>query len=223
MRKKLSNELPDPFDNAAKIVFQNRPPDVIKIATGYESPIIQPLRTKLAIRRKREVDVLAKIKIPSARNPKRLIWVLVHIEFQTEPTLIMPYRMAEYIARVLRVYQLPVLSVVIYLREKKIRKPDPGFFQQTYPTRFLAEYKVIRLWELDGQSYLDNPTPGNLPFIPLMKPAEGDSREAWLERCVEVGQERIPPEQRADLFYSMNVLSGLIIKNQQTIDLIIPE
>ena len=69
MRKKLSNELPDPFDNAAKIVFQNRPADVIKFATGYESPIIQPLRTSLAIRRKREVDVLAKIKIPSARNP----------------------------------------------------------------------------------------------------------------------------------------------------------
>jgi hypothetical protein len=177
----------------------------------------------LEIRRKREVDVLAKIKIPSAKNPKRLIWVIVHIEFQTEPMWIMPRRMAEYIGRIIRVYPFPVISVVIYLREKPIRNPDPGFFQQTYPTRFFAEWKVMRLWELDGQNYLDNPTPGNLPFIPLMKPAPGYSREAWLSRCVDVAQERIPSEQRGDLFYSMNVLSGLVIKNQQTLNLIIPE
>ncbi len=223
MRKQSSNQLPAPFDNAAKLIFQQRPADVIKFATGYESPIIEPLRGSLEIRRKREVDVLAKIQIPSARNPKRLIWVIVHIEFQTEPVLIMPYRMAEYIGRIIRVYQLPVISVVIYLREKKIRKPDPGFFQQTYPTRFLAEWKVMRLWELDGQNYLDNPTPGNLPFIPLMKPAPGYHREAWLQRCVDVAQERIPLDQRADVFYSMDVLSGLVIKNQQTVNLIIPE
>ncbi len=223
MRKQSSNQLPAPFDNAAKLVFQQSPADVIQFATGYESPIIEPLRGSLEIRRKREVDVLAKIKIPSARNPKRLIWVIVHIEFQTEPALIMPYRMTEYIGRIIRVYQLPVISVVIYLREKKIRKPDAGFFQQTYPRRFLAEWDVMRLWELDGQHYLDNPTPGNLPFIPLMKPPTGYNREAWLQRCVDVAQERIPLDQRADVFYSMDVLSGLVIKNQQTVNLIIPE
>jgi hypothetical protein len=81
----------------------------------------------------------------------------------------------------------------------------------------------MRLWELDGQSHLDNPTPGSLPFIPLMKPAEGYSREAWLEQCVKVVQEHIPLQRRGDVFYSMNVLSGLVINNQQTIDLIIPE
>ena len=223
MREKSSDQLPDLFDNAAKIVFHRRPADVIKFATGYDSPLVEPLRTSLEVRRKREVDVLARIKIPSAQNPRRLIWAIVHIEFQTEPTLIMPRRMAEYIARLIRVYGLPVISVVIYLREKSIRKPDQGFFQQTYPRRFLAEWDVMRLWELDGQGYLDNPTPGDLPFIPLMKPPTGYSREAWLSRCVDVAQECIPTEQKPDLFYSMSALSGLVIKNQQTIDMIIPE
>lgn len=36
MRKKLSNELPDPFDNAAKIVFQNRPAEIMKESVSYQ-------------------------------------------------------------------------------------------------------------------------------------------------------------------------------------------
>jgi hypothetical protein len=112
-------------------------------------PTIEPLKTPLEIRRKREVDALAKIKIPSERNPKRLIYVIAHVEFQTEHKTTMPYRMAEYKARLLRVYQIPVISTVIYLREKRGSKKDTGIFEQNYPQRFLAEYNVIRLWEMN--------------------------------------------------------------------------
>ena len=101
MPKKKTDDSKDKYDNAAKIVFQERPMDVIRFATGYTSPTIEPLRTSLEIRRRREVDTLAKIKIPSEKNPKRLIYVIAHVEFQTEPMSIMPYRMAEYKARFL--------------------------------------------------------------------------------------------------------------------------
>ena len=40
----------DKYDNAAKIVFQERPMDVIQFATGYTSPTIEPLKTSLEIR-----------------------------------------------------------------------------------------------------------------------------------------------------------------------------
>jgi hypothetical protein len=149
MPKKKTNDSKDKYDNAAKIVFQERPMDVIQFATGYTSPTIEPLKTSLEIRRKREVDALAKIKIPSERNPKRLIYVIAHVEFQTEHKTTMPYRMAEYKARLLRVYQIPVISTVIYLREKRGSKKDTGIFEQNYPQRFLAEYNVIRLWEMN--------------------------------------------------------------------------
>ena len=180
MPKEKSRDSKDKYDNAAKIVFQERPMDVIQFATGYTSPTIEPLRTSLEIRKRREVDTLAKIKIPSEKNPGRLIYVIAHVEFQTEPAPIMPYRMAEYKARLLRVYRIPVISTVIYLREKRGGEKDTGIFEEKYPQRFLAEYNVIRLWEMNGEDVLRNCTPGSLPFIPLTEQPEGYSKCALL-------------------------------------------
>jgi len=237
MPKKKSDDSKDKYDNAAKIVFQERPMDVIQFATGYTSPTIEPLRTSLEIRRRREVDTLAKIKIPSEKNPKRLIYVIAHVEFQTEPMSIMPYRClfsslkrncdenldAEYKARLLRVYRIPVISTVIYFREKKSGKKDMGIFEQKYPQRFLAEYNVIRLWELNGEEALRDCTPGSMPFIPLTAPPEGCSREEWLSKCVSVAHEITPREHLPNLLFSMSVLSGLVIPDTDTIETIIPE
>jgi len=223
MPKKRTGDSRDKYDNAAKIVFQERPMDVIQFATGYTSPTIEPLKTSLEIRRKREVDTLAKIKIPSEKNPKRLIYVIAHVEFQTEPMAIMPYRMSEYKARLLRVYRIPVISTVIYLREKTGSKRDAGIFEQKYPQRFLAEYKVIRLWEINGEEALKNCTPGSLPFIPLVELPEGCSREEWLSKCVSVAEEITPQEHLPNLLFSMSVLSGLVISDTDTIESIIPE
>ena len=223
MPKKKTDDSRDKYDNAAKIVFQERPMDVIQFATGYTSPTIEPLRTSLEIRRRREVDTLAKIKIPSERNPKRLIYAIAHVEFQTEHIPIMPYRMAEYKARLLRVYRIPVISTVIYLREKKVGKKDTGIFEQKYPQRFLAEYSVIRLWEMNGEEALRDCTVGNLPFIPLMEPPEDCNREEWLSKCVSVAHEIIPQEHSPNLLFSMSVLSGLVISDIDAIETIIPE
>jgi len=237
MPKKKTNNSKDKYDNAAKIVFQERPMDVIQFATGYTSPTIETLRTSLEVRRRREVDTLAKIKIPSERNPKRLIYVIAHVEFQTEPVPIMPYRClfsslkrncdenldAEYKARLLRVYRIPVISTVIYLRQRKSGKKDTGVFEQKYPQRFLAEYKVIRLWELNGEEALKNCTAGSLPFISLMKPPEDYSRKGWLSRCVSIAHEITPREHLPNLLFSTSVLNGLVINDTDVIETIIPE
>ena len=223
MPKKQVDDSKDKYDNAAKIVFQERPMDVIQFATGYTSPTVEPLKTSLEIRRKREVDTLAKIKIPSESNPRRLIYAVAHVEFQTEPVPIMSYRMAEYKARLLRVYRIPVISTVIYLREKRVSKKDTGLFEQKYPQRFFTEYNVIRLWEMNGEEALRDCTPGSLPLIPLTKPPEDCSREEWLSKCVSVSYEIIPQEHLPNLLFSMSVLSGLVIGRQDTIESIIPE
>ena len=131
--------------------------------------------------------------------------------------------MAEYKARLLRVYRIPVISTVIYLREKKSDKKDAGIFEQSYPQKFLAEYNVIYLWEMDGEEALRNCTVGNLPFILLMKPPEHCSREEWLSKCVSVAHEIIPQEHSPNLLFSMSVLSGLVISDTDTVETIIPE
>jgi hypothetical protein len=155
----------------------------------------------------------------------------------------MPYRMAEYKARLLRAYflfllflmmelfflkekfayRIPVISTVIYLREKKGSKKDTGLFEQKYPQRFFAEYNVIRLWEMNGEEALRDCTPGSLPFIPLTKPPEGCSREEWLSKCVSIAHEITPREHLPNLLFSMSVLSGLVISDTDAIEIIIPE
>jgi predicted transposase YdaD len=131
--------------------------------------------------------------------------------------------MAEYKARLLRVYRIPVISTVIYLRGKKGSQKDTGIFEQNYPQRFLAEYNVIRLWEMNGEEALKKSTPGSLPFIPLMEPPEDCSREEWLSKCVSVAYEITPQEHLPNLLFSMSVLSGLVISDTDTVETIIPE
>ena len=98
-----------------------------------------------------------------------------------------------------------------------------GIFEQNYPQRFLAEYNVIRLWELNGEEALRDCTPGSVPFIPLMAPPEDCSREQWLSKCVSVVEEITPQENLPNLLFSMSVLSGLVIRDTDTIESIIPE
>ena len=63
----------------------------------------------------------------------------------------MPIRMAGYIVRIFEIYQLPVYSMVIYIRPDA-GKNDPGQFVQDLKNhRVLIEYQVIRL---DGQAVL---------------------------------------------------------------------
>ena len=117
-------------------------------------------------------------------------------------------------------FNLPKSS---YLRERQGSKKDTGIFEQKYPQRFLAEYNVIRIWELNGEEELINCTPGSLPFIPLMNLPEDCSGEEWLSKCVSVAHEIIPREHLPNLLFSMSVLSGLVIKDSDAIETIIPE
>ena len=63
MPKKKTDDNKDKYDNAAKIVFQERPMDLIQFATGYTSPTIEPLRTSLEIRINREFVFVAKAEL----------------------------------------------------------------------------------------------------------------------------------------------------------------
>jgi hypothetical protein len=87
---------------------------------------------------------------------------------------------------------------------------------------------------MNGEEALKKSTPGSLPFVPLTKPPEDCSREEWLSKCslrspttssygVSAAYEITPQEQLPNLLFSMSVLSGLVIRDTDTIETIIPE
>ena len=143
--------------------------------------------------------------------------VLVHIEFQVGDSAApeMVRRNVGYLGRCYERYGLPILSHVIYLRPNAGRN-DPGGYRQDVPNhRFIVEYKVIRLIELDGQSVFDAQNTGLMPFAPLMQPPAGMERLQWAIQCNERTKTlSLPTDIRSNLLVSQWVMSGLIHPHQ---------
>ena len=69
-----------------------------------------------------------------------------------------------------------------------------GYRQELPNHRFIVEYKVIRLVELEGQSVFDTENLGLTPFAPLMKPPAGMEGVEWAIQCDErTKRSRCPP------------------------------
>lgn len=147
----------------------------------------------------------------------KVLWhnevVLLHIEVQTEDSRDkpMPLRMLAYASELLLRHELPVYSVVIYL-SPNAGQADPGGYRYGNDVFGLQyKYQVIRLADLEGESYLDAASVGLLPFTPLMKPPEGMDAETWLERCVEkTVAAPVDSQTRGTLLFAMTTLSSLV-------------
>ena len=97
----------------------------------------------------------------------------------------MPFRVLSYASELLLRHELPVYSVVFYL-SPNAGQTDPGGYSYGNDTFGLQhKYQVIRLADLDGESFLETAPVGLLPFTPLMNPPTDTDTETWLQKCVE--------------------------------------
>ena len=120
-------------------------------------------------------------------------------------------RLAAYCGFLIGEFQMPVYCMVLYLGPSAGQN-DPGYYAyETAAFRYLIQYKVIRLAEIDGQAVLETQAPALIPFTPLMKPPSDISAEQWLEKCVAAA-ETAPVEKsvRDDLVATLGILSALI-------------
>ena len=146
----------------------------------------------------------------------KVLWhnevVLLHIEVQTEDSRDkpMPLRMLAYASELLLRHELPVYSVVIYL-SPNAGQTDPGGYRYGNDVFGLQyKYQVIRLADLEGESFLETASVGLLPFTPLMKPPEGMDAETWLEKCVEkTVAAPVDSQTRGTLLFALSMLGGL--------------
>ena len=90
-----------------------------------------------------------------------------------------------------------------------------GYRQELPNHRFIVEYKVIRLVELEGQSVFDTENLGLTPFAPLMKPPAGMDDEQWAIHCDERTKPlSLPTHIRSNLLASQWIMGGLIHPKQ---------
>ena len=158
-----------------------------------------------------------RVKVQRNDMTFKVLWhneeVLLHIEVQTEDSRDkpMPLRMLSYASELLLRHELPVYSVVLYL-SPNAGQTDPGGYRYGNDDFGLRHgYQVIRLADLEGESFLDAESVGLLPFTPLMKPPEGMDAETWLEKCVEkTVAAPVDSQTRSTLFFAMKTLSSLV-------------
>ena len=199
------------YDIVTKDALQKFPEDILRaVLERADFKFVEFVEGEFTTVEIRRTDSLIKVLLGDEL-------VLVHIEFQVGDSAApeMVHRNVGYLGRCYERYGLPILSHVIYLRPNAGQN-DPGGYRQDIPNhRFIVEYKVIRLIELEGQSVLDAQNAGLMPFAPLMQPPAGMERLQWAIQCNERTKAlSLPTDIRSNLLVSQWVMSGLIHPHQ---------
>ncbi len=188
----MENDIQNPFDwdnlpanrydVAAKHSARAFPNDMLRLLLGTSDfEFIEHLDIELPAMDVRRMDSLTKISLVGEPT-------LIHREYQMYDSYPIPIerRIAGYRGRCYEDTELPIRSYVIYFQRPAGRR-DPGSYYQNVHVpgqRFISEYEVIRLYELDGGPILETQLPGLMPFVPLMQPPAGVSSVTWLRQCV---------------------------------------
>lgn len=208
------------YDTVSKNVIQQNPEDWIRFGLGVSDvQVIQILDTEQPTVKSNRADSFIHANV----NGRHAV---IHFEIQTRDStqIPMPYRIAGYAGRGIENFGMPVYSHVIYLHPDAGRN-DPGKYVQGMPGyNILIQYKVIRLYELEGKTILDVKLKGLIPFAPLMKPPEDVNSEEWLRQCVLVAKSVTQDESnQADYLTNLGILGGIILDYETIRDILLEE
>ncbi|WP_017324142.1 DUF4351 domain-containing protein [Synechococcus sp. PCC 7336] len=133
--------------------------------------------------------------------------LVLQVEFQVEPKVEIPFRMADYAIRGFRRFpNKTVRQVVIYLR----RSQSPLVYQTSFDRDGIHhEFEVIRIWEEPASQFQE--LPGLLPFAVL---AQTSDRERTLRQVSERIEAIGDREQRGDVAASTAILAGLVLEKE---------
>lgn len=154
-------------------------------------------------------------ELPAIARQADLVWEveqpgggrgILHIELQTKAEADIGERLAEYAIRLWRRDQLPVRSLVVYLREARTIAESPFIISWGSAESLHFTFDEVRLWELPQDLVLDTPHYVLWPLASLMAQVTSDSTLAVAERIV---QAPLLVAERRELTGLLLVLAGL--------------
>ena len=166
-----------------------------------------PVNTEHLTVRMHHSDMTFYVEFPD----EYAIW---HIEAQTDESRHkpMPLRMLAYSSFLALEHEKNVYSTVLYFRPPAGQN-DPGFYSYGDAERggVSFHYNVIRIYELEGEAFLDAESIGLLPFTALMTPPADMTPRAWVEKCIETTQSAaVDRETRATLLFGLSLFGSLV-------------
>ncbi len=196
------------YDSATKYLTHEYPLTFAQFAFGItDITVLERLDTEQPTIKTHRNDCTLKVRIDNEIT-------ILHVEIQTHNSQKpMPCRIAGYQGFLISEHQMPVYSCVVYLHPDAGLN-DPGYYAyEGHGCKYVNEYKVIRLIEIEGQPILEAQTSGLLPLTPLMKPPTGMDSEQWLRTCVEViASSSKSISNRNQLMETLGIFSGLVYR-----------
>ncbi|BAY90950.1 MULTISPECIES: DUF4351 domain-containing protein [unclassified Tolypothrix] len=181
------------YDNACKYLAEQYPADFVRWLLGVDAPQIEILKTELTL----EPIRADSVTFLQAANQ------ILHIEFQTLTISNPPlnFRMLDYSVRLKRQYRCPVTQVVIFLQETT---SEVAFIEEYRDDTTIHQYQVVRLWEQDSTTFLDNPA-----LLPLATLTRSDSPQGLLAQVAERIATIPNRDQRQNIAGCVEILAGL--------------
>ena len=201
------------YDILVKYIFDLFREEIANLALGTQNAtVMERLNTEQPTFKMHHNDITLKVQLPEGEV------ALLHIEVQTDDSREkpMPLRVLAYTSFLMHQHELPVYSIVFYLRPPAGAN-DPGHLRYEYGEAFGIEltYKVIRLYDLEGESVLSAESLGLLPFTPLMNPPAGTSPKDWVSECVSAAASApVDRTTRATLLFAMSVFGSFVHPNE---------
>lgn len=207
------------YDNMAKDLLTDFAADISQFVLGVNDvEVLENIDTEQQIIIGQRTDSTKRICVDNRE-------AILHIELQLRDSTHKPMwaRNAAYQGYLVGRHEIPVYSNVIYFHPNAGRYDTGKFEYSWHGYKYTLHYKVIRLFDIDGQAALEMNAPGILPFTPLMKPPEGMGIEQWAKECVDATIDApVDQQTRGDLLYAIS-LFGSIIHNSQLYETLIQE
>ena len=139
---------------------------------------------------------------------------ILHIEAQTDDSTHkpMPLRMLAYSSFLALEHEKNVYSTVLYCRPPA-GQSDSGFYRYGNEQRGGGwfQYNVVRIYELEGQDFLNPEDVGLLPFTALMKHPPDMTPQAWVDKCIETTQSaNVDSKMQATLLFGLSLFGSLV-------------
>ena len=202
--------LPKQFDNITKRGVRRDPKGFVTTLLGIEADEFEVIETEQLSMKTHLADSFIRITTGNEQ-------AIVHCEFQTHDSrdAPMPFRMAGYIGSAIEFYKLPIYSHVVYLHPNAGRT-DPGLYVQEVPGYNIGiQYRVLRLTDMDGQTFLGANRAGLLPFAALMKPPDSLEAPEWIAHCARTIDTNTEDEsQKKEALVDLAILGGLVYDSQ---------
>ncbi len=185
------------FDNVCKFLTETFPTDFAAWLLGEPIIFTQLSPSELSLEPIR-ADALILLESEN---------LVLHLEFQTQPKALIPFRMIDYRLRTHRRFpDKQMKQTVVYLKQtgSELVMQTTFTLEKTH-----HEFEVIRLWEQPTSTFLENP--GLLPFAVLTQ--TDDKTQTLIAAAREI--KRISNSRlQGDVAASAAILAGLVLSRQ---------